>query len=85
MRMSADRGQACSYHLTEDKKRLIIMLSFCPQEKRDKVALLAEVLKLRISNQHLKEESLCAVEQLHKISNILNPELEDYKTTNPNM
>ncbi|XP_056586228.1 uncharacterized protein LOC130407432 isoform X2 [Triplophysa dalaica] len=55
------------------------------KEKRDKVALLAEVLKLRISNQHLKEESLCAVEQLHKISNILNPELEDYKTTNPNI
>ncbi|KAA0720016.1 Signal-induced proliferation-associated 1-like protein 3 [Triplophysa tibetana] len=55
------------------------------KEKRDKVALLAEVLKLRISNQHLKEESLFAVEQLHKISTILNPELEDYKTTNPNM
>ncbi|XP_056302670.1 signal-induced proliferation-associated 1-like protein 1 [Danio aesculapii] len=42
------------------------------KEKRDKVALLTEVLKLRISNQHLREESLCAVEQLHKISNILN-------------
>ncbi|XP_057216516.1 signal-induced proliferation-associated 1-like protein 3 isoform X2 [Triplophysa rosa] len=42
------------------------------KEKRDKVALLAQVLKLRISNQHLREESLCAVEQLHKISNILN-------------
>ncbi|XP_058613193.1 signal-induced proliferation-associated 1-like protein 3 isoform X2 [Onychostoma macrolepis] len=42
------------------------------KEKRDKVALLAEVLKLRISNQHLREESLCAVGQLHKISNILN-------------
>ncbi|XP_042634904.1 uncharacterized protein LOC109061604 isoform X2 [Cyprinus carpio] len=42
------------------------------KEKRDKVALLAEVLKLRISNQHLREESLCAVEQLHKISKILN-------------
>ncbi|XP_073791389.1 uncharacterized protein isoform X3 [Danio rerio] len=42
------------------------------KEKRDKVALLAEVLKLRISNQHLREESLCAVEQLHKISDILN-------------
>ncbi|XP_050949914.1 signal-induced proliferation-associated 1-like protein 3 isoform X1 [Labeo rohita] len=42
------------------------------KEKRDKVALLAEVLKLRISNQHLREESLCAVAQLHKISNILN-------------
>ncbi|TRY97890.1 hypothetical protein DNTS_034127 [Danionella cerebrum] len=42
------------------------------KEKRDKVALLAEVLKLRISNQHLREESLSAVTQLHKISNILN-------------
>ncbi|XP_043077247.1 uncharacterized protein LOC122326433 isoform X2 [Puntigrus tetrazona] len=42
------------------------------KEKRDKVALLAEVLKLRISNQHLREESLCAVAQLHKISKILN-------------
>ncbi|XP_026052049.1 uncharacterized protein LOC113038668 isoform X2 [Carassius auratus] len=42
------------------------------KEKRDKVALLAEVLKLRISNQHLREESLCAVAQLHKINNILN-------------
>ncbi|XP_016332760.1 signal-induced proliferation-associated 1-like protein 3 [Sinocyclocheilus anshuiensis] len=42
------------------------------KEKRDKVALLAEVLKLRISNQHLREESLCACAQLHKISNILN-------------
>ncbi|KAK9955319.1 hypothetical protein ABG768_015201 [Culter alburnus] len=42
------------------------------KEKRDKVALLAEVLKLRISNQHLREESFCAVAQLHKISNILN-------------
>jgi len=46
----------------------------CPpiQEKRDKVGLLAEVLKLRISNQHLREESFSAVAQLHKISNILN-------------
>ncbi|XP_051536828.1 signal-induced proliferation-associated 1-like protein 1 isoform X2 [Myxocyprinus asiaticus] len=42
------------------------------REKRDKVALLAEVLKLRICNQHLKEESLCAIERLHKISKILN-------------
>ncbi|XP_065142896.1 uncharacterized protein [Paramisgurnus dabryanus] len=41
------------------------------KEKRDKVALLAEVLKLRISNQHLREESLCAVSQLHKIYEIL--------------
>ncbi|ROL47554.1 Signal-induced proliferation-associated 1-like protein 3 [Anabarilius grahami] len=48
------------------------------KEKRDKVALLAEVLKLRISNQHLREESFCAVAQLHKISNILNtPEGEE--------
>uniref|UniRef100_A0A9J7XMY5 Signal-induced proliferation-associated 1-like protein C-terminal domain-containing protein n=1 Tax=Cyprinus carpio carpio TaxID=630221 RepID=A0A9J7XMY5_CYPCA len=42
------------------------------KEKRDKLALLAEVLKLRISNQHLREESLCAVAQLHKINKILN-------------
>ncbi|KAL1253035.1 hypothetical protein QQF64_017728 [Cirrhinus molitorella] len=42
------------------------------KEKRDKVALLAEVLKLRVSNQHLREESVCAVAQLHKISKILN-------------
>ncbi|KAK7131205.1 hypothetical protein R3I94_016361 [Phoxinus phoxinus] len=49
------------------------------KEKRDKVGLLAEVLKLRISNQHLKEESFSAVAQLHKISNILNttPEGEE--------
>ncbi|XP_047017782.1 uncharacterized protein LOC108278520 isoform X1 [Ictalurus punctatus] len=37
------------------------------KEKKDKVALLAEVLKLRMSNQHLKEESLSANEQLQKI------------------
>ncbi|XP_073680108.1 uncharacterized protein [Garra rufa] len=42
------------------------------KEKRDKVALLAEVLKLRISNQNLREESFCAVARLHKISKILN-------------
>ncbi|XP_051532880.1 uncharacterized protein LOC127428500 isoform X2 [Myxocyprinus asiaticus] len=42
------------------------------KEKRDKVALLAEVLKLRICNQHLKDESHCAIAQLHKISKILN-------------
>ncbi|XP_067280400.1 uncharacterized protein [Pseudorasbora parva] len=42
------------------------------KEKRDKVGLLAEVLKLRISNQHLREESLGAAAQLHKISKILN-------------
>ncbi|XP_051955431.1 signal-induced proliferation-associated 1-like protein 1 isoform X2 [Xyrauchen texanus] len=42
------------------------------KEKRDKVALLAEMLKLRICNQNLKEESLCAIARLHKISKILN-------------
>lgn len=80
--------------ISEDKKKVNYHVSFRPQEKRDKVALLAEVLKLRISNQHLREESLCAIEQLHKISSILNatpegvesnPELEDCRTTNPNM
>ncbi len=60
--------------LIEDKHAHKHHVFLCPlfQEKRDKVALLAEVLKLRISNQHLREESLCAVAQLHKISNILN-------------
>ncbi|XP_066502273.1 uncharacterized protein [Hoplias malabaricus] len=42
------------------------------KEKEDKVALLAEVLKLRMSNQHLKEESLSANAQLHKICQIFN-------------
>ncbi|KAK3555381.1 hypothetical protein QTP86_015666 [Hemibagrus guttatus] len=46
------------------------------KEKKDKVALLAEVLKLRMSNQHLKEESLSANAQLHKICQMfsINPE-----------
>ncbi|KAK3523883.1 hypothetical protein QTP70_015712, partial [Hemibagrus guttatus] len=46
------------------------------KEKKDKVALLAEVLKLRMSNQHLKEESLTANAQLHKICQMfsINPE-----------
>ncbi|TTK94548.1 Signal-induced proliferation-associated 1-like protein 3 [Bagarius yarrelli] len=45
------------------------------KEKKDKVALLAEVLKLRMSNQHLKEESLSAHTQLHKICQMfgINP------------
>lgn len=42
------------------------------KEKKDKVALLAEVLKLRMSNQHLKEESLSANAQLHKICRAFN-------------
>ncbi|XP_017573561.2 uncharacterized protein LOC108439598 isoform X1 [Pygocentrus nattereri] len=42
------------------------------KEKKDKVALLAEVLKLRMSNQHLKEESWSANAQLHKICQIFN-------------
>ncbi|KAI5096448.1 hypothetical protein C0J45_13342 [Silurus meridionalis] len=46
------------------------------KEKKDKVALLAEVLKLRMSNEHLKEESLSANVQLHKICQMfgINPE-----------
>ncbi|XP_053334808.1 uncharacterized protein LOC128507755 [Clarias gariepinus] len=42
------------------------------KEKKDKVALLAEVLKLHVSNQHLKEESLSANAQLHKICQMFN-------------
>ncbi|KAI4886817.1 hypothetical protein NFI96_018384, partial [Prochilodus magdalenae] len=42
------------------------------KEKKDKVALLAEVLKLRMNNQHLKEESWSANAQLHKICQIFN-------------
>ncbi|XP_072518162.1 uncharacterized protein [Salminus brasiliensis] len=42
------------------------------KEKKDKVALLAEVLKLRMSNQHLKEESLSANAHLHKICQVFN-------------
>ncbi|XP_026796806.3 signal-induced proliferation-associated 1-like protein 3 isoform X4 [Pangasianodon hypophthalmus] len=46
------------------------------KEKKDKVALLAEVLKLRMSNEQLKEESLSANAQLHKICQMfsINPE-----------
>uniref|UniRef100_A0A3B1K239 Signal-induced proliferation-associated 1-like protein 1 n=1 Tax=Astyanax mexicanus TaxID=7994 RepID=A0A3B1K239_ASTMX len=42
------------------------------KEKKDKVALLAEVLKLRMSNQHLKEESVSANAQLYKICRAFN-------------
>ncbi|XP_052393999.1 signal-induced proliferation-associated 1-like protein 3 [Carassius gibelio] len=59
-------------HLSHLEGMLSRLSSDLLKEKRDKVDLLAEVLKLRISNQHLREESLCAVAQLHKISKILN-------------
>ncbi|KAK1788326.1 hypothetical protein P4O66_016771 [Electrophorus voltai] len=42
------------------------------KEKKNKVALMAEVLKLRMSNQHLKEESLSANAQLQKIYQMFN-------------
>ncbi|XP_060746893.1 signal-induced proliferation-associated 1-like protein 3 isoform X2 [Tachysurus vachellii] len=63
-------------HLSHLETMLMRLSTDLLKEKKDKVALLAEVLKLRMSNEHLKEESLSANAQLHKICQMfyINPE-----------
>ncbi|GAA6094447.1 uncharacterized protein LOC113638555 isoform X1 [Tachysurus ichikawai] len=63
-------------HLSHLEAMLMRLSTDLLKEKKDKVALLAEVLKLRMSNEHLKEESLSANAQLHKICQMfyINPE-----------
>lgn len=50
----------------------LLILSFCHQEKKDKVVLLAEMANLRENNQRLQVESLTASEQLRKFSMLFN-------------
>ncbi|XP_076836666.1 signal-induced proliferation-associated 1-like protein 3 isoform X2 [Brachyhypopomus gauderio] len=56
-------------HLERTLRRLSCDLV---KEKKNKVALLAEVLKLRVSNQYLKEESLSTKAQLQNIYQMFN-------------
>lgn len=49
------------------------------QERKDKLALLAEVESLRKNNYHLLEESLSAYEELHKLKTMFSVAPGDIK------
>lgn len=52
----------------QERHSFVVVGFFPPQEKQDKVVLLAEMANLRENNQRLQEESLTASEQLRKFN-----------------